>query len=226
MSTFITSFGFPQKLFYDRGTSFMSTDFSTFLLELGITLAPRTKWSPWTNGKVGTQNKPLSRYFRRCLSETGHNRAKLACHFDFAHITSVNSSTGTTTYKTVFGLKPQITIFLKKGQVWIDSDICQSEFCQSSPNHTHRNKETSQSCIENSLSSKRSMDLINRETQFKNSYREVYRKVREANHRSLSYWNKYKFAKPLRVGEKILLKNHFVLFGNSQKVCELRNGLY
>ena len=63
MSTFITSFGIPQKLVYDRGTSFMSTDFSTFLLEFGITHAPRTKWSPWTNGKVEIQNKHLSRYF-------------------------------------------------------------------------------------------------------------------------------------------------------------------
>ena len=64
MSTFISSFRIPQKLVYDRGASFMSTDFSTFLLEFGITHAPRTKWSPWTNGKVEIQKKHLSRYFR------------------------------------------------------------------------------------------------------------------------------------------------------------------
>ena len=63
MSIFITSFGVPQKLVYDRGTSSMSADFSTFLLEFGITNAPRTKWSPWTIGKVEIQNKHLSRYF-------------------------------------------------------------------------------------------------------------------------------------------------------------------
>ena len=43
MSIFINSFGIPQKLLSDRGTSFMSTDFSTFFLQLGITHAPRTK---------------------------------------------------------------------------------------------------------------------------------------------------------------------------------------
>ena len=75
MSTFITSFGIPQKLVYDRGTSFVSTDFSTFLLEFGITHAPRTKWSPWTNGKNEIQNKHLSRYFRCYLSEAGNNWA-------------------------------------------------------------------------------------------------------------------------------------------------------
>ena len=42
MSTSITSFVIPQKLVHDRGTSFMSTDFSIFLLEFGITHAPRT----------------------------------------------------------------------------------------------------------------------------------------------------------------------------------------
>ena len=113
MSTFITSFGIPQKLVYDRGTSFMSTDFSTFFPELGINHAPRTKWSPWPNGKVELQNKHLSRYFRYYLSEAGNNWAKLACQFAFAHNTSVNSSPGTTPYEVVFGFKPKIPISLK-----------------------------------------------------------------------------------------------------------------
>ena len=124
MSTFITSFGIPQKLVYDRGTSFMSTDFSIFLLEFGLTHAPRTKWSPSTNGKVEIQNKYLSRYFRCYLSETGNNWADLACQFAFAHNTSVNSSTGTTPYEVVFGFKPQIPISLKLGLVRDDNDLC------------------------------------------------------------------------------------------------------
>ena len=107
-----------------------------------------------------------------------------------------------------------------------DSDLCQSEFCQSLPNHTHVNKETSYSCIDNLLSPRSSKDLVNRETQFKNVHRKVYRNVREANHRSLSYRNKYKLAKPLRVGQKVLLQNHNVTFGKSQKLCELRSGPY
>ena len=141
MTSFITSFGIPQKLVYDRGTSFMSTDFSTFLLDLGITHAPRTKWSPWTNGKVEIQNKHLSRYFRCCFSEAGNNWAKLAPQFAFAHNTSVNASTGTTPYEVVFGFKQQIPIPLKLGLVRDDNDLCQSEFCQSLPDHSHMNKD-------------------------------------------------------------------------------------
>ena len=179
-----------------------------------------------TNGKVEMQNKPLSRYFRCYLSEAGNNWAKLACQSAFAHNTSVNSSTGTTPYEIVFGFKPQIPISLKLGLVRDDNDLCQSEFCQSLPNHTHVNKETSHSCIDNLLSWKSSMDLLNRETQFTIFYRKVYRKIREANHRSLSYRNKYKLAKPLRVGQKVLLESHNVPFGKSQKLCELRSGPY
>ena len=117
----------------------MSTDFSTFLLEIGITHATRTKWSPWTNGKVEIQNKYLSRYFRCYLSEAGNNWAKLACQFAFAHNT-VNFSTGTTPYEIVFGFKPQKPLSLKLGLVKDDNDLCQSEFYQSLPNHTHVSK--------------------------------------------------------------------------------------
>ena len=113
MSSFITSFGIHEKLDYDRETSFMSTDFSTFFLEFGITHAPRTKWSPWTDGKVEIQNKHLSRYFRCYLFEAGNNWAKLVCQFAFAHNTSVNSSTETTPYEIVFGFRPEIPISLK-----------------------------------------------------------------------------------------------------------------
>ena len=70
------------------------------------------------------------------------------------------------------------------------------------------------------------MDSLNRETHFKNIDRKVYRKVREANHRSLSYRSKYKLAKPLRVGQRVILENHNVSFGKSQKLCELRSEPY
>ena len=75
----------------------MSTDSSTFFLELGTTHAPITKWSLWTTGKVEIQNNRLSRHFTCYLSEAAKNWATVACQFAFAHNnTSLNSSTGTT----------------------------------------------------------------------------------------------------------------------------------
>ena len=173
----------------------------------------RLKWSPWTNGKVEIQNKHhFSWYFRCYLSEAGKNWAKLACQFAFAHNTSLNSNTGTTPYEIDFGFKPQIPVSPKLGLVRDDNDLRHFEFCQSLPNHTHVIKETSHSCIDNLLSSRSSIVLLNRESQFKNNYRKIYRQVREANKRFLSYRNNYKLSKPLRVGQEFLLENHNVAF--------------
>ena len=196
------------------------------LLEFGITHAPRLIWSPWTNGKVEIQNKHLSRFFRCYLSEAGNNRAKLVCQFGFALNTSVNSSTAATPYEIVFAFKPEIPFSPELDLVRDNNDLCHSEFCQSLPNHSHVNKKTSHSCIDNLLAPKSSMDLPNRGTQFKNIYRNEYRRVPVANHRFLYYRNKYKLAKPLRTGQKVLLENHNVPFGKSQKLCELRCGQY
>ena len=108
-----TFFGIPQKLIYDRGTSFMNIGFSIFLVQPGITHAPRTKWPHSTNGRVETWSKHLSRSFRCHLSEARNNWAKLACELSFGHNTSANSSTGTTRDEIFFGFKPQITFSLK-----------------------------------------------------------------------------------------------------------------
>ena len=210
MTTFITFFGNLWKLVHDRRISFMSADFFTFLLEFGITHAPRTKWSTWTNAKLQIQNTHLSRYFLFYLSEAGNNWAEFACQFASAHKTSAKSSTGTTPREIVSGFKPQVPSSLKFGLVWDDNDLCQSEICQSLPSHTHVNNETSHLCLDNLFSSKSPMDLLNRETQLKNICCKVYRKIGEANHRSLAHRNEWKLAK--------LLEN--------LKLCELQSGPY
>ena len=47
----ITRFGIPQQTVHDNGTAFLSNDFVHWTHEFGITLKPRTSYSPWTNGK-------------------------------------------------------------------------------------------------------------------------------------------------------------------------------
>ena len=41
----------------------MNKDFTSWLHELGKTHAPRTAYSPWTNGKTEIQNKQLGTHF-------------------------------------------------------------------------------------------------------------------------------------------------------------------
>ena len=63
LEKFIISFGIPQELVYDKGSAFMNQGFTSFIHDLGITHAPRTAFSPWTNGKVEVQNKNLTAHF-------------------------------------------------------------------------------------------------------------------------------------------------------------------
>ena len=103
----IHSFGIPQSIIHDRGTAFINTDFINWTKELGITLRPRTAYSPWTNGKIETQNQHIARYWRNFLNDAGTNWSSLAPKFAFARNTSVNYTTGKTPCEIVFGTKPQ-----------------------------------------------------------------------------------------------------------------------
>ena len=101
----IHSLGILQSIVHDRGTAFITTDFVNWAKELRITLRPPTAYSPWTNGKVETQNQHIARYWRIFLNDAGKNSSSLAPNIAFAHNTSVNYTTGKTPYENVFGKK-------------------------------------------------------------------------------------------------------------------------
>ena len=69
----ILHFGILQSIIHDRGTSFLNTDFVNWTDELGIILRPRTAHSPWTNGKVETENQHIACYWRNFLNDAGTN---------------------------------------------------------------------------------------------------------------------------------------------------------
>ena len=71
----IHSLGIPQSIVHDRGTAFINTEFLNWTKELGITLRPRTAHSPWTNGKIETQNQRVACYWRNFLNDAGNNRS-------------------------------------------------------------------------------------------------------------------------------------------------------
>ena len=111
----IHSFGISLSIVHDRGTAFINTEFINWTKELRITLRPPTAHSPWTNGKIETQNQHIARYWRKSLNEAGNNWSPLAPKFAFAQNISVKYTTGTTPYEIVFGTKPQIPMSLKLG---------------------------------------------------------------------------------------------------------------
>ena len=97
----IHSFATPQSIVHDRSTVFINTDFVNWTKELGITLRTQTAHSPWTNGKIETQNQHIARYWRNFLNDAGNNWSLLAPIVTFAHSSSVIYTTGKTLYEIV-----------------------------------------------------------------------------------------------------------------------------
>ena len=122
----------------DRVTAFVNTEFVNYTKELGIILGPKTSYSTWTNGKVETQNQHIARCWRNFSNDAGNNWFSFAPKFAFAHITSVNYTTGKTIYQIVSGTKPQFSVSSKLGLYLNKDNLCCPEFCKDLPSHSHK----------------------------------------------------------------------------------------
>ena len=185
----ILHFGIPQSILHDRCTAFLNTDFVNWTKELGIALRPRTAHSPWTNGKVETQNQHIARYSRSFLNDAGTNWAPLTPKFAFAHNTSVNYTTGKTPYEIGVGAKPQIPMSVKLGlyrNKHKKHKLCCSEFCTDLPPHTHDENSTKNELIQKLLRLQLSQALLDRERDFKRIYSSTFERCRSRTNSPLS----------------------------------------
>ena len=163
----IHSFGIPQSIVHDRGTAFSKTELINWTKEMGITLRPRTVHSPWTNGKIETQNRHIARYWRNFLNDAGNNWSSLAPKIAFAHNTNVNYTTGTTPHEIIFGTKPQIPMSLKLGLYRNKHKLCCSEFCNDLQSHSHSENSPKNQLLDNLLPRQLSHALLEQERDFK-----------------------------------------------------------
>ena len=224
LEKWITSYGIPQKIIHDNGTAFINSDFINWIKEFGITLAPRTTYSPWTNGKVEVQNQHLTRYWRNFTNESGNNWSKLAPKFAFAHNTSVNYSTGLTCYEIVFGTKPQVPMTLKLGLIRDKNKQCKSEYCDGLKPHTHSENLLPNKSLDRLLRPQLSDELIARENDFKRIYSSTYQRCRQITSKAHEYRNRFKLGRPINIGQKVFLENHTADLSRSQKLKQLRVG--
>ena len=220
----IHSFGIPQSIIHDRGTAFINTDFINWTKELGITLRPRTAYSPWTNGKVETQNQQIARYWRNFLNDAGTNWSSLAPKFAFALNTSVNYTTGKTPYEIVFGTKPQIPMSLKLGLYRNKHKLCCSQFCRDLPSHSHSENNMKNQPLDNLLKPQLSQTFLERKRDFKRIYSATLERCREQTARSHAYRNRFKLGHHLDIGQKVLYENHRQDLSKSQKLQQRRLG--
>ena len=155
---------------HDRGTAFINTDFVNWTKELGITPQHRTAYSPWTNGKIETQNQHIARYWWNFLNDARNNWSLLAPKFAFAHNTSVNYTTGKTPYEIVFGTKPQISKSLKLGLYGNKHKLCCSDVSRNLLSHSHSENNLKKQLLDNLLRPQLSHALLERERDFKGIY--------------------------------------------------------
>ena len=204
----------------------MSNDFAHLSSELGITLRPRTTYSPWTNGKVEVQNKHLTQYFRHFLSTSGSNWSELTNKFAFAHNTAINSSTGYTPYEIVFGIKPQVPLSLKLGLYRDQNKKCTSEFCAGLENHAHTEHKSNNETIDRFLKNQISAEILKSENDFKLIYSNTYTHCRRITNKAHMFRNQFKLGRPIKEGTKVLLENRSKPLLKSQKLLNLRSGPY
>ena len=205
-------------------SAFINTDFINWTKELGITLRPRTPHSPWTNGKIETQNQYIARYWRNFLNDAGNNWSSLAPKLAFAHNTSVNYTTGRTPYEIVFGTKPQIPMSLKLGLYRNKHKLCCSEFCKDLPSHSHSENNLKNQLLDKLLWPQLSHALLERERDFKRIYSATFERCREQTARSHAYRNRFKLGQHLSIGQKVLYENHREDLSKSQKLQQRRLG--
>ena len=203
----IFSFGIPQSIIHDRGTAFINTEFINWTIEVGITLRPRTAYSPWTNGKIETQNQHIAQYWRNFLNDARSNWSSLAPKFAIAHNTSVNYTTGKTPYEIVFGTKPQIPMSLNLGLYRNKHKLCCSNFCTDLPSHSHSENSLKNQLLNNLLQPQLSQALLERERTFKQIYSSTFERCREQTARSHAYRNRFMLGHHLEIGQKVLYEN-------------------
>ena len=195
----ILSFEIPQSIILNRGTAFINTDFINWTQKLGITLRPRTAYSPWTNGKIETQNQHFARYWRDFLNGTGNNWSSLAPKFAFAHNTSVNYTTGKTPYETVFGTKPQTPMSLKLGFYRNRHKLCCSKLCEDLLFHSHSENSLKNEVLDNLRQPQLSQALLERESTFKQIYSSTLERCLEQTAQSHAYRSRFKLGHHLKI---------------------------
>ena len=189
---------------------------------MGITLCPRTAYSPWTNGKVEVQNKHLTNYLRHFISQIGSNWSEYTSNF--SHNTAVTYSTGYTPYEILYGTKPQIPLSLKLGLLQDNQKKRTSEYCSNLPPHSHSEETCNNKKIEKLLQNRLSNERLKRENTFKTIYSNTYIKCRKTTNKAHEYRNRFKLGKPIPESRKVLLENHSKGLLKSKKLQELRSG--
>ena len=183
-----------------RFCAFINTEVVNWTKELGITLRANTTHSPWTNGKVETQNQNIAPFWRNFMNDAGNNWSSSAPKFAFTHNTSFSCTTGQTHYEIVFGTESQIPMSLKIRLYGNKNKVCCSEFCKDLPSHSHSDNKLKTQLLDNLFRSQRSRALLERQPDSRRIYSALFERCRE----QAAYRNRFKLGQHLEIRQKVL----------------------
>ncbi len=127
----------------------------------------------------------------------------------------------------MFGIKPQVPISLRLGTLRNDNKFCnakQNSFCEGLPPHKHENENLLPENVKKILKPDISLDLLQRENDFKKIYSSVYEKNLAHQERENRLRSKYNLAKPLKIGTQVLVDNNVIPKDRSIKLRTRREG--
>ena len=202
LEKWITTYCIPQKIVLDNGSAFINSDFINWTKEFGVTLAPRTTYFPWTNGKVEVQSQHLTRFWRILVNHSGNSWSKLASKIAFAHKTSENYTTGQTLYEICLGTKPRVPTTLKLGLLRDKNKQCISELCDGLQSHTHSENSLPNNSVNRLLRPKLSDEVLKWENECKRIYFSTYQRCRQITSKAHEHQNRFKLGRPINTGQK------------------------
>lgn len=111
-------YGMPSKIISDRDSRFTSDLWRSFTAELGTTLGISSAYHPQTDGQTERMNRTIGQVLRCYCAErpsSWHNHLAMV---EFAMNSAVNSTTGFSPFKLMYGFEPRTPLTLHT----LDSD--------------------------------------------------------------------------------------------------------
>ncbi len=102
--------GIPHKIISDRGPQFAARSMRPLYKQLGIDAGLTTAYHPQANGQVECKNQEVEVYLCMFISKRQDDWVDLLPTVEFVINSRLNSATGYTPFKVLYGFTPDFTI--------------------------------------------------------------------------------------------------------------------
>lgn len=231
LEDFITHFGIPTTIVCDRGPCFTSHEFVSYCDSMGIKLCLLSGYNPWANGKIEVYNKYIGNYIRITSLEPKYWSNNIG-NWTLAINTSQISHFSMTPYELMFGRKPNITTNLRLGKGSNKENICDpedsdyEEICEKLPEHNHTipNILTKELIAYNKDT--KTKEILERELKFCRLYKSAMKLLKIDNPDVYAKRNLHLTGTTLKIGDLALVENKQIKKGTSEKLQQLRKGIF